>query len=125
MLSHDGGDRAAFQILHIEGKRAVCGFRGCRQRVRPCAACRICQADGVAGGCGDDKVGVDPVVGVDAVFAAVGDIFDDVGRDAGGLHQRIVAEHDRVAEQSEGREADRNSLADRNRIEGRVAVQKL
>ena len=63
--------------------------------VRDCtdsAVCRVGQAEFVALLCRDDKVGIDPIVGVYAVLAAVSHIGDDICRNAARLRERVVAD---------------------------------
>ena len=124
VLGHDGGNDAGFRVPDVEGERAVCRLVRCRQRLRPFAVRRIGQAELPAVCRRNDEVGVDPVVGIDAVFAAVGEVFGDGGRDAGRLGERVVGRRFRVAVERESGEADRNVLADGHVLEGRDAVYK-
>ena len=115
---------AGFGILHEEGQFAVTGFIRCGKGIHPLAVCRIGQAELVVLLCRDDKVGIDPIVGVYAVLAAVCHILDDVRRNAGRLRKLVVADSHAVTGKRKCGEADSDVFADLDAVKGRNTVYK-
>ena len=116
---------SGFGILHEEGKLAVIGFIRRSKGIYPFAVCRIGQAELVARFCRDNKVFIDPVVGIYLILAAVSRIFHDTRRNAGRLSKRVVADGHAVAGESKCRKADRDVFTDRHTVKGGNAVHKL
>ena len=124
VLGHCRRDDTGLGVLHIEDQLAVSGFIRCGKGIYPLAVCRIGQAELVALLCRDDKVGVDPIVGVYAVLAAVSHIGDDICRNAARLRERVVADGLTVAGKGKCGEADGDALANLDAVKGRIAVYK-
>ena len=115
---------AGFGVLHEEGKLAVIGFIRRSKGIYPFAVCRIGQAELVARFCRDNKVFIDPVVGIYLILAAVSRIFHDTRRNAARLCERVVADGHAVAGESKCGEADSNVFADLDAVKGRNTVYK-
>ena len=112
-------------IFHIEGQAAVIVFLKNTQLGEPCAVGRIGLRKQPALRRSDDKVLAQPIVGIDAVLAAVGKVSGNACRDPVGLHQTVIRQQRTVAEQCKVRKADRNIAADSDVCKGRHAVEKL
>ena len=124
VLGHCRRNDAGFGILHEEGQFAVTGFIRCGKGIHPLAVCRVGQAEFVALLCRDDKVFVEPIIGVHAVFAAVSHILDDICRNAARLRERVVGDGHAVAGKRKCGEADSNVFTDLHTVKGRNTVHE-
>ena len=84
------GDDAAFLVPHIEVQRAVVGFLRHRQGIDPLTLCGVGIGKLPAVLRRNNKVAIQPIVGVDLVFALVGGIGNNIRRDTSGLDKSVV-----------------------------------